>query len=182
MVHPFLFLRWECSGLNHHKDVPLNTNFHNRLWHLHVNPNVLQYLANSRWQLCSVSYLEEYWQLAGDGLFCCALLLFGAIVQTLRRVPFWLGFSNLQRYSDTAFDLCAVCGDFIPRSDDWAPESEPPEKFSAEEGEMSAILGEQTRFSFRVDSRCRMFLLWNTTKRMEICFRTIQSRCWEWEN
>jgi len=42
---------------------------------------------------------------------------------------------------DKAFDLCVVCGDFIPRPEGWSADSETAEQLSAEEGEMSATLG-----------------------------------------
>lgn len=42
-----------------------------------------------------------------------------------------------------AFDLCAVCGDFVPRPEEWSTAGETEEEeLSAEEGEMSATLGE----------------------------------------
>ncbi|CBN80166.1 expressed unknown protein [Ectocarpus siliculosus] len=40
-----------------------------------------------------------------------------------------------------AFDLCAVCGDFVPRPEGWSPNGETEEQLSAEEGEMSSTLG-----------------------------------------
>ena len=43
----------------------------------------------------------------------------------------------------TAFDLCAVCGDFVSRTGDWTAHGEPDERLSAEEGEISAILGKE---------------------------------------
>lgn len=43
---------------------------------------------------------------------------------------------------EKAFDLCAVCGDFVPRPEGWSTAGETEEKLSAEEGEMSATLGE----------------------------------------
>lgn len=45
------------------------------------------------------------------------------------------------------FDLCAVCGDFIPRPAGWKLESETEEQLAAEEGEMSATLGEEPRLA-----------------------------------
>ncbi|CAM9524411.1 unnamed protein product, partial [Ascophyllum nodosum] len=42
----------------------------------------------------------------------------------------------------TAFDLCAVCGDFVSRTGDWTAHGEPDERLSAEEGEISAILAQ----------------------------------------
>ncbi|CAM9962736.1 unnamed protein product, partial [Pylaiella littoralis] len=42
-----------------------------------------------------------------------------------------------------AIDLCAVCGDFIPRPEGWSEAGETEEQLSAEEGEMSAILGKR---------------------------------------
>lgn len=44
---------------------------------------------------------------------------------------------------DTAFDLCVVVGDFIPRPNGWTPAAETAEQLSSEEGEMSATLGER---------------------------------------
>lgn len=43
--------------------------------------------------------------------------------------------------SGKAFDLCAVCGDFVPRPEGWSPDGETEEQLSAEEGEMSSTLG-----------------------------------------
>lgn len=49
--------------------------------------------------------------------------------------------SVLHYYREKAFDLCAVCGDFVPRPEGWSADAQTEEQLSAEEGEMSATLG-----------------------------------------
>ncbi|CAN0177032.1 unnamed protein product, partial [Hapterophycus canaliculatus] len=56
---------------------------------------------------------------------------------------------------EKAFDLCAVCGDFVPRPEGWSAEAQTEEQLSAEEGEMSATLG-KSRASQLENTVCRV--------------------------
>ena len=51
--------------------------------------------------------------------------------------------------------MCAVCGDFIPRTLGWAVDQETEEQLSAEEGEISATLGKTGFFFFFFPSAVR---------------------------
>eukprot|EP00903_Cladosiphon_okamuranus_P011198 g10566.t2 len=64
------------------------------------------------------------------------LLLADVDLDSAKRVVEWA----LQ--GEKAFDLCAVCGDFVPRTEGWSILSETEEELSAEEGEMSATLAQ----------------------------------------
>eukprot|EP00752_Nemacystus_decipiens_P017908 g16053.t1 len=64
------------------------------------------------------------------------LLLTDVDLASAKRVVEWA----LQ--GDKTFDLCAVCGDFVPRPEGWSTAGETEEELSAEEGEMSATLAQ----------------------------------------